>query len=241
MLSLCSEVTHAFHILYFNTCKTLFLCFVHLFRVQSKSRKWRCQSTIRKVGTSYKYRYKYCIIKALLTIRELHTVCPWSEFQNQLSFSHYQFRARKPCHSPYFTIALLLRFSVLLSWFQPIFVLFVAISAIPMSLFQGHVLVRILPEQGPIQTTSSPPSFLRGDFHARSRFARSTIPEKKWGTTRSLGPIIIWIINNKTNMLTCSYINSMFSFEHCIICFFLQRSHVLIYLGTLFISKIYEA
>ena len=26
----------------------------------------------------------------------------------------------------------------------------------------------------------------RGDFHARSRFARSTIPEEKWGTTRSL-------------------------------------------------------
>ena len=24
------------------------------------------------------------------------------------------------------------------------------------------------------------------DFHARSRFARSTIPEEKWGTTRSL-------------------------------------------------------
>ena len=24
-----------------------------------------------------------------------------------------------------------------------------------------------------------------GDFHARSRFARSTIPEEKWGTTRS--------------------------------------------------------
>ena len=29
------------------------------------------------------------------------------------------------------------------------------------------------------------------DFHARSRFARSTIPEEKWGTTRSL----IWQIN----------------------------------------------
>ena len=27
----------------------------------------------------------------------------------------------------------------------------------------------------------------RGDFHARSRFARPTIPEEKWGTTRSLG------------------------------------------------------
>ena len=25
-----------------------------------------------------------------------------------------------------------------------------------------------------------------GNFHARSRFARSTIPEEKWGTTRSL-------------------------------------------------------
>ena len=25
-----------------------------------------------------------------------------------------------------------------------------------------------------------------GDFHARSRFARSNIPEEKWGTTRSL-------------------------------------------------------
>ena len=25
-----------------------------------------------------------------------------------------------------------------------------------------------------------------GDFHALSRFARSTIPEEKWGTTRSL-------------------------------------------------------
>ena len=30
-------------------------------------------------------------------------------------------------------------------------------------------------------------SFLAwGDFHARSSFARSTIPEEKWGTTRSL-------------------------------------------------------
>ena len=25
-----------------------------------------------------------------------------------------------------------------------------------------------------------------GDFHARSRFAHSTIPEEKWGTTRIL-------------------------------------------------------
>ena len=28
-----------------------------------------------------------------------------------------------------------------------------------------------------------------GDFHARSRFARSTIPEEKWGTARSL-PVV---------------------------------------------------
>ena len=28
------------------------------------------------------------------------------------------------------------------------------------------------------------------DFHARSRFARSTIPEEKWGTTRSLREVL---------------------------------------------------
>ena len=50
------------------------------------------------------------------------------------------------------------------------------------------------------QTTSSPPFFLRDSTagetrarvkitpreHARSRFARSTLPEEKWWTTRSL-------------------------------------------------------
>ena len=30
------------------------------------------------------------------------------------------------------------------------------------------------------------PFLARGEFHARSRFARSTIPEEKWGTTHSL-------------------------------------------------------
>ena len=35
------------------------------------------------------------------------------------------------------------------------------------------------------------PFLARGDFQARSRFARSTIPEEKWGTTRSLpGPVL---------------------------------------------------
>ena len=29
------------------------------------------------------------------------------------------------------------------------------------------------------------------DFHARSRFARSTIPEEKWGTARSPGVNIV--------------------------------------------------
>ena len=31
-----------------------------------------------------------------------------------------------------------------------------------------------------------PPFLAWGDFHARSRLARSAIPEEKWGTTRSL-------------------------------------------------------
>ena len=30
-----------------------------------------------------------------------------------------------------------------------------------------------------------------GDFHARSRFAPSTISEEKWGTTRSLGNSLV--------------------------------------------------
>ena len=30
-----------------------------------------------------------------------------------------------------------------------------------------------------------------GDFHARSRFAPSTIPEEKWGTTSSLSSLKI--------------------------------------------------
>ena len=43
-----------------------------------------------------------------------------------------------------------------------------------------------------------------GDFHARSRFARSTIPEEKWGTTRSLtdislleSSIIFYVVYNR--------------------------------------------
>ena len=35
-------------------------------------------------------------------------------------------------------------------------------------------------------TRSVSPFLAWGDFHARSRFARSTISEEKWGTTRSL-------------------------------------------------------
>ena len=34
--------------------------------------------------------------------------------------------------------------------------------------------------------TRHAPFLAWGDFHARSRFAHSTIPEEKWGTTRSL-------------------------------------------------------
>ena len=29
-----------------------------------------------------------------------------------------------------------------------------------------------------------------GDFHVRSRFPRSTVPEEKWGTTRSLEIVV---------------------------------------------------
>ena len=36
------------------------------------------------------------------------------------------------------------------------------------------------------ETRRVAPFLAWGDFHERSRFARSTIPEEKWGTTRSL-------------------------------------------------------
>ena len=37
--------------------------------------------------------------------------------------------------------------------------------------------------------------FSWGDCHARSRFARSTIPEEKWGTTRSLSLALRTVFN----------------------------------------------
>ena len=88
--------------------------------------------------------------------------------------------------------------------------------------------------QGRGQTTSSPPFFLRdsraserarkssrglsprrvslflawANFHARSRFVRSTIPEEKWGTTRSLGRGR-WAVSQKLIMIhsLCSSFN----------------------------------
>ena len=43
-----------------------------------------------------------------------------------------------------------------------------------------------------------------GDFHARSRFAGSTFPEEKWGTTRSLGYLgssVTLILSNSATLL----------------------------------------
>ena len=39
-----------------------------------------------------------------------------------------------------------------------------------------------------------------GDFHAPSRFARSTIPEEKWGTTRSLTGIWSRVLDMCANL-----------------------------------------
>ena len=49
--------------------------------------------------------------------------------------------------------------------------------------------LRVVPQfsSGIVERAKRVSPFLAwGDFHARSRFARSTIPEEKWGTTRSL-------------------------------------------------------
>ena len=37
-----------------------------------------------------------------------------------------------------------------------------------------------------LPTTYTSPFLAWGDFHVRSGFTRSTIPEEKWGTTHSL-------------------------------------------------------
>ena len=53
---------------------------------------------------------------------------------------------------------------------------------------EARARVKITPREKRRHALSPPRlAFLPwGDFHARSRFARSTIPEEKWGTTRSL-------------------------------------------------------
>ena len=75
---------------------------------------------------------------------------PGQNFKTSCLFCINLLFQRKPCHSWYFTIALLLLFSVLLSWFQPIFVSFVTISTVLCGCFKAMLLVRILPKQGPM-------------------------------------------------------------------------------------------
>ena len=50
-----------------------------------------------------------------------------------------------------------------------------------------------------LKTSSSPPFLAWVDFQARSCFARSTIPEEKWGTTRSLFNLFIFCIATELN------------------------------------------
>ena len=46
--------------------------------------------------------------------------------------------------------------------------------------------VKITPREKRLSPRRVSPFLAWCDFHARSRFVRSTIPEEKWGTTRSL-------------------------------------------------------
>ena len=57
-----------------------------------------------------------------------------------------------------------------------------------------------------------------GDFHARSRFARSTIPEEKWGTTRSLLSNILFITHfslQKKNATNNTFVFFFFTLSTC--------------------------
>ena len=56
--------------------------------------------------------------------------------------------------------------------------------------------MKIIPRKKRLHAAARMSPFLAwGDFHARSRFARSTIPEEKWGTTRSLYPSLPYVEN----------------------------------------------
>ena len=46
--------------------------------------------------------------------------------------------------------------------------------------------LRVVPQRARVKITACRLFSRRSDFHARSRFARSTIPEEIWGNTRSL-------------------------------------------------------
>ena len=56
-----------------------------------------------------------------------------------------------------------------------------------MSETRAHVKITTRERRDAVGRKGVSPFLAWGDFHARSRFARSTIPEEKWGTTRSLG------------------------------------------------------
>ena len=52
--------------------------------------------------------------------------------------------------------------------------------------------VKINPrEKSHFSLPTASPFLAWGDVHARPRFTRSTIPEEKWGTTRSLAGLIL--------------------------------------------------
>ena len=52
--------------------------------------------------------------------------------------------------------------------------------------FSSAIVERAKRERVKINQRRVSPFLAWGDFHARSRFAHSTIPEEKWGTTSSL-------------------------------------------------------
>ena len=62
-----------------------------------------------------------------------------------------------------------------------------ALSSIPSSDYREDDLYQVRLRVVPHFSSGIVSPFLAwGDFHARSRFARFTIPDEKWGTTRSL-------------------------------------------------------
>ena len=76
--------------------------------------------------------------------------------------------------------------------FSSIAICFFSLRVVPH--FSSGIVERAKRERAGKSPHRASPFLAWGDFHARSRSARSTIPEGKWRTTRSLSEALLLLV-----------------------------------------------